>query len=311
MKQDLLTLKDWSKADLEQLLALAKTIKANPQAYRKALDGLSVVALFEKPSLRTRVSFDIGIHKLGGHMVYLDSQSNKLAGREDVKDMGANLACWADAIVARVFAHSTLEQLAEASKVPVINALCDMYHPCQAVADYLTISEYFDDLSQVKLAYIGDGNNVTHSLMLVGVALGCEVIVVTPPGYEVDQQIVELTKQRAAQYGGKLTISNDISAAIGAQVLYTDTWISMGDNTPLEQIKDVFKDYAIDEKLMALTGAQYVMHCQPAHRDLEISGSLIDSEQSLLMQQAENRMHGQNAILVKLLAANFKPANPL
>lgn len=309
MKQDLLTLKDWDKTQLQELLTLARTIKTNPKAYRKALDGQSIVALFEKPSLRTRVSFDIGIHKLGGHLVYLDSQSNKLAGREDVKDMGANLACWADAIVARVFSHATLEELAVSAKVPVINALCDKYHPCQAVADYLTISEHYSDLSQVKVAYIGDGNNVTHSLMLVGVALGCEVIVITPPGYEVDAEIVAITEQRAAQFGGKLTVSTNIKAAIGAQVLYTDTWISMGDNTPIEQIKAVFDPYKIDEELMTLTGADYVMHCQPAHRDLEISGSLIDSEKSLLMQQAENRMHGQNAILVQLLAANFKPAN--
>jgi ornithine carbamoyltransferase len=223
--------------------------------------------------------------------------------------MGANLACWADAMVSRVFSHNTLEQLAESAKVPVINALCDIYHPCQAVADYLTISELYDDLSKVKLAYIGDGNNVAHSLMLVGVALGCEVIVVTPKGYEVDPTIVQLTEQRAAQYGGKLTLSNDMSAANGAQVLYTDTWLSMGDDTPLAEIKDTFSGFEITEELMTKTGADYVMHCQPAHRDLEISGSLIDSEKSLLMQQAENRMHGQNAILVELLAKDFEPRN--
>lgn len=309
MKQDLLSFKDWTADQLHDLLALAKTIKNNPAGYRTALDGKSIVALFEKPSLRTRVSFDIGINKLGGHMVYLDSQSNKLAGREDVKDMGANLACWADAIVSRVFAHSTLEQLAESAKVPVINALCDMYHPCQAVADYLTISENYDDLSKVKLAYIGDGNNVTHSLMLVGVALGCEVVVITPEGYEVDEEIIKLTQARAQQFGGKLTVSTDINAANGSQVLYTDTWLSMGDETPLADIKDTFAGYEINEALMEKTGAKYVLHCQPAHRDLEISGSLIDSDASLLMQQAENRMHGQNAILVQLLASDFEPRN--
>ena len=309
MKQDLLSFKDWSADQLHNLLALAKTIKSNPAGYRTALDGQSIVALFEKPSLRTRVSFDIGINKLGGHMVYLDSQSNKLAGREDVKDMGANLACWADAIVSRVFAHSTLEQLAESAKVPVINALCDMYHPCQAIADYLTISEHYDDLSKVKLAYIGDGNNVTHSLMLVGVALGCEVVVITPEGYEVDENIIKLTQARAQQFGGKLTVSIDINAANGSHVLYTDTWLSMGDETPLADIKDTFSGYEINEALMEKTGAQYVLHCQPAHRDLEISGSLIDSDASLLMQQAENRMHGQNAILVQLLASDFEPRN--
>jgi ornithine carbamoyltransferase len=309
MKQDLLSFKDWTADQLHSLLALAKTIKNNPAGYRSALDGLSIVALFEKPSLRTRVSFDIGINKLGGHLVYLDSQSNKLAGREDVKDMGANLACWADAIVARVFAHSTLEELAESAKIPVINALCDMYHPCQAIADYLTISEHYDDLSKVKLAYIGDGNNVTHSLMLVGVALGCEVVVITPEGYEVDENIIKLTQARAQQFGGKITVSTDINAANGSQVLYTDTWLSMGDETPLTDIKDTFAGYEINEALMEKTGAEYVLHCQPAHRDLEISSSLIDSDASLLMQQAENRMHGQNAILVQLLASDFKPRN--
>jgi ornithine carbamoyltransferase len=309
MKQDLLSFKDWTSVQLHSLLTLAKAIKTNPAGYRTALDGLSIVALFEKPSLRTRVSFDIGINKLGGHLVYLDTQSNKLAGREDVKDMGANLACWADAIVARVFAHSTLEELAESAKVPVINALCDMYHPCQAIADYLTISEHYDDLSKVKLAYIGDGNNVTHSLMLVGVALGCEVVVITPKGYEVDENIIKLTQARAQQFGGKLTVSTDINAANGSQVLYTDTWLSMGDETPLADIKETFEGYEINEALMEKTGAEYVLHCQPAHRDLEISGSLIDSDASLLMQQAENRMHGQNAILVQLLASDFEPRN--
>jgi ornithine carbamoyltransferase len=309
MKQDLLSFKDWTAEQLHNLLTLAKTIKKNPAGYRKALDGLSIVALFEKPSLRTRVSFDIGINKLGGHMVYLDTQSNKLTGREDVKDMGANLACWADAIVSRVFSHNTLEQLAESSKVPVINALCDMYHPCQAVADYLTISEHYDDLSKVKLAYIGDGNNVTHSLMLVGVALGCEVVVITPEGYEVDENIIKLTQARAQQFGGKLTVSTDINAANGSQVLYTDTWLSMGDETPLADIKDTFAGYEINEALMEKTSAKFVLHCQPAHRDLEISSSLIDSDASLLMQQAENRMHGQNAILVQLLASDFEPRN--
>ena len=309
MKQDLLSFKDWTPDQLHNLLALAKTIKNNPSGYRMALDGLSIVALFEKPSLRTRVSFDIGINKLGGHLVYLDTQSNKLTGREDVKDMGANLACWANAIVARVFAHSTLEELAKSAKVPVINALCDLYHPCQALADYLTISEQYDDLSNVKLAYIGDGNNVTHSLMLMGVALGCEIVVITPQGYEVDEHIIKLTQARAQQFGGKLTVSTDISAANGSQILYTDTWVSMGDTTPLGDIKDTFSGYEINEALMEKTGAEYVLHCQPAHRDLEISGSLIDSDASLLMQQAENRMHGQNAILVQLLAKDFEPRN--
>ncbi|GAB2677380.1 ornithine carbamoyltransferase [Aliiglaciecola aliphaticivorans] len=302
MKQDLLTFKDWSSEALTNLLTLASEIKAAPEKYNQVLAGKSIAALFEKPSLRTRVSFDIGINKLGGHMVYLDSQAGKLAGREDAKDTAANLACWADAIVARVYSHETLVQFSQAAKVPVINALCDLYHPCQAVADFLTLKETYGSLENLTLAYVGDGNNVTHSLLIVGAILGVNIVSVTPEGYEVDQRIFEISQKIAQKTGAKITQSDDISAAKGANVLYADTWLSMGDETPLEDIKRIFDPYKVDEAMMALTGAEYVMHCQPAHRDLEISGALIDGDKSLLMQQAENRMHGQNAILVTLLA---------
>ncbi|GAA0858779.1 ornithine carbamoyltransferase [Aliiglaciecola litoralis] len=302
MKQDLLTFKDWSGEQLNELLALAIKIKSKPADYDTLLKGKSVVALFEKPSLRTRVSFDIGIHKLGGHMVYLDSQAGKLAGREDAKDTAANLACWADAIIARVYSHETLQQFSQASKVPVINALCDKYHPCQAAADYLTLRETYGSLNNLTLAYVGDGNNVTHSLLIVGAILGVNVISITPEGYEVDQALFDVACQLAKKSGATITQSHDISASKGANVLYTDTWISMGDDTPLAKIKQVFDPYKVDENLLQLSGAKYVMHCQPAHRDLEISGALIDSDKSLLMQQAENRMHAQNAILASLMA---------
>ena len=303
MKQDLLSFANWTPEDTKALLDLAVTIKQNPAKYSQVLAGKSVAALFEKPSLRTRVSFDIGINKLGGHMVYLDVQGGKLAGREDNVDTAANLACWADAIVARVFSHSTLEDYAKAAKVPVINALCDKYHPCQGLADYLTMFEAFGKTGGLTMAYIGDGNNVTHSLLIVGALLGCNQVVVTPPGHEADPEIVAQAQDIAAKTGVKIVQSNDIDAAIGADVLYADTWLSMGDDTPLEAIKDKFMPYQVNEALMEKTGAQYVMHCQPAHRDLEITGSLIDSDKSLLMQEAENRMHAQNAILTKLLGS--------
>lgn len=304
MKQDLLTFKEWSKDGLENLLTLATKIKQNPAEFSEVLQGKSIVALFEKPSLRTRVSFDIGINKLGGHMVYLDSQAGKLAGREDAKDMGANLACWADAIIARVYSHSTLQQMSEAASVPVINALCDLYHPCQALADFLTLKEIYGELEGLTLAYVGDGNNVTHSLMIVGAILGVNVVSVTPPGYEADSELVAVAKELATNSGASISQSNDIGAAKGANVLYTDTWLSMGDTTPLEQIRKTFDPYMVNEQMIQATGAKYVMHCQPAHRDLEISGNLIDSEQSLLLQQAENRMHGQNAILTHLFGSD-------
>lgn len=300
MKQDLLTFKDWAQQDLLALLSLASQIKQSPADFSRVLAGKSVVALFEKPSLRTRVSFDIGINKLGGHMVYLDSQAGKLAGREDAYDMGANLACWADAIVARVFSHTTLEQLSEASSKPVINALCDLYHPCQGLADFLTLQETYGKLEGLTLAYVGDGNNVTHSLMLMGAILGVNITVVTPAGAEANLGLTEFARERAKETGAKIVTSHDLDACQGADVIYTDTWISMGDETPLDMIKHTFKPYQVNEQLMQSSGAKYVMHCQPAHRDLEITGSLIDSDQSLLLQQAENRMHGQNAILTHL-----------
>lgn len=301
MKQDLLTFKDWSADALNQLLNVAEDCKTSPAKYANSLAGKSIVGLFEKPSLRTRVSFDIGINKLGGHFVYLDSQAGKLAGREDSKDMGANLSCWADAIIARVFQHQTLEQMAEAASIPVVNALCDLYHPCQGLADYLTLKEVYGKLENLTLAYVGDGNNVTHSLILMGAILGVNQIVVTPTGHEADEKMVTLAKSLALQSGASITTSSDLQALQGADVLYTDTWISMGDTTPLEVIKDTFMPYQLNEQLMESSGAKYVLHCQPAHRDLEITGSLIDSKHSLLMQQAENRMHAQNAILIHLL----------
>ncbi|MBT0586081.1 ornithine carbamoyltransferase [Alteromonas oceanisediminis] len=303
--KDLLSFTDWTPEAATQLLQLALDIKATPENYATALAGKSIIALFEKPSLRTRVSFDIGIHKLGGHLVYLDSQSGNLAGREDVKDMGANFACWADAIIARVFSHSTLETLAEAASVPVINALCDRYHPCQAMADYLTLTEALGSVKGKTLAYVGDGNNVTHSLLIVGALLGCHQVVVTPKGHEIDSDILKQAHDIGQRTGATITTSHALSAlsepTSSVDAIYTDTWLSMGDITPLEDIKSKFMPYQVNEAMLENCGARYVMHCQPAHRDLEITGSLMDSRASLLMQQAENRMHAQNAILVTLL----------
>lgn len=298
----LLSIKELSQQQLLELLSLAKEIKANPSEYRKALDGKSVVMLFEKPSLRTRVSFDIGINKLGGHCLYLDQQNGALGKREPVSDFAANISCWADAIVARTFAHSTIEQLAEHGSVPVINALSDMYHPCQGLADFLTLSEQFDDVSKVKLAYVGDGNNVTHSLMYGAALLGATMTVICPEGHFPDGKVVLEAQEIAAAHGGKLILTSNIEQIEDQDAIYTDTWISMGDKASLDEIKAKFDPYQVDKALMDKAGAQYFMHCLPAYRGLEVTAEVVDGDGSLILQQAENRMHAQNAVLVTLLS---------
>jgi len=298
----LLSIKDLTQEQLKDLLVLAKKIKANPAEYRNALDGKSVVMLFEKPSLRTRVSFDIGINKLGGHCLYLDQQNGALGKREPVSDFAANISCWADAIVARTFLHSTIEGLAEHGSVPVINALSDLYHPCQGLADFLTLSEKFDDVSKVKLAYVGDGNNVTHSLMYGAAILGATMTVICPPGQFPDGQVVVEAQALAAQHGGKLILTSEIEDIAQQDAIYTDTWISMGDDTNLDDIEAKFKPYQVNAEMMAKAGANFFMHCLPAYRGVEVTADVVDGEGSLILQQAENRMHAQNAVLVTLLA---------
>lgn len=297
---DLLHFGTYSPKQVESLLMLAVAIKNNPENYTQALSGKSFVGLFEKPSLRTRVSFDIGIQKLGGHFLYLDSKKDSLAGREDTKDMAANLSCWCDGIVARVFEHSTLEQLAEYASIPVVNALCDIYHPCQGLADFQTVYETFGKVKGINLVYVGDGNNVAHSLLIVGAQLGANVTVITPEGRDVDDKVYAMAAQIAEKTGSLLACGNDLSLAKGADVLYTDTWQSMGDDTPLDELASFFMPYQVNQALMASSGATKVMHCQPAHRDYEITSELMDSDASLLMVQAENRMYAQSAILIEL-----------
>ncbi|KZN29589.1 ornithine carbamoyltransferase [Pseudoalteromonas luteoviolacea] len=297
---------EFDQAALLKLLSLAHQIKAQPQDFAQALAGKSVVTLFEKPSLRTRLSFDIGINKLGGHAVYLDQQNGAMGSRESVKDFALNISTWADAIVARVNHHSTLTTLSEYSSVPVVNSLCDLYHPCQALADFMTIQEVYGDVSGLKLAYLGEGNNVTHSLMLLAACLGTDFVAVCPKGHSPDAQIVKQAEQIAAVNGASIMVSDRVEAAAGANILYTDTWVSMGSNVTLEQAKEVFMPYQINQQLVEQTGAQTILHCQPAHREYEITSTVMDGDKSKIIQQAENRMHAQNALLVTLLNNQFK-----
>lgn len=304
--QHLLKDSDLSKSQILALIALGKSVKADPKKYSQALAGKSVVTLFEKPSLRTRVTFDIGIARLGGHSVYLDQQNGALGKRESVQDFAANLSRWCDAIVARVFDHQTLVGLAEHGTVPVVNSLCNLYHPCQGLADFMTIAEHYADLSKVKLAYLGDGNNVSHSLLLLGATLGTDVTLICPKGHGPDTQIFLQAQALAADSGATIHISDDVGDIEGFDVVYTDTWVSMGDNTPMEQVKDIFMPYQINQALLDRTGIQHVLHCQPAHRELEITSQVMDGPASLIMDEAENRMHIQNAVLLSLFGQGHK-----
>lgn len=298
-----------NKAQLLALIELAIKIKNNPDDYNQVLAGKSVAMIFEKPSLRTHVSFDMGINKLGGHALYLGQQNGKLGERERVSDYAKNLSCFADAIVARVFSHDSIQGLAEHASVPVINALCDLYHPCQALADFVTLTELLpsldkSDLTSVKLAYIGDGNNVSNSLMIMAATLGVDFTLVTPTGYEAQQDMIEKTQALAQASGAKLNITSDIDNIGMQDVVYTDTWISMGDEDASKKAEILahFAPYQVNHTLMKNTEASVVMHCQPAHLEEEITTELFDSEMSVVFQQAENRMWAQNSILVSLFS---------
>lgn len=299
--KDLLTGFEMTQQQALALIALGKDLKANPAKYAQALAGKSIVTLFEKQSLRTRVTFDIGIHKLGGHAVYLDQTNGAMGSREDVKDFAANISRWADCIVARVYDHETLVEMQEYATVPVINSLCDLYHPCQAMADFMTISQNYDDVSKVKLAYIGDGNNVTHSLFIAGAILGATVTAVCPIGHSPDAQIIQQAQDIAAKTGATITVTNSLEDIKGYDVVYGDTWLSMGDDTPLAEIKAKLMPYQINQELLDMTGIKHILHCQPAHRGLDITSEVMDGPASLIFDQAENRMHIQNAIMLTLI----------
>lgn len=297
----LLDTTEFNRDELHALIALGREMKAKPEAFRTGLAGKNIVTLFEKQSLRTRVTFDIGINRLGGHAVYLDQQNGAMGQRETVKDFAGNLSRWCEGIVARVFDHKTLLELREHATVPVVNSLCNLYHPCQALADFMTIAENYDDLTKVKLAYLGDGNNVANSLLITGAILGTDVTVVSPKGCGPDAQIFNMAAELAKKSGAVLSVTDDCAEIKGFDVAYTDTWVSMGDNTPMDAVKDKFMPYQINQKLLDDTGIQHVLHCQPAHRELEITSEVMDGSASLILDEAENRMHIQNAILYTLI----------
>jgi ornithine carbamoyltransferase len=258
---------------------------------------------FEKPSLRTRLTFEAGITSLGGHAFFVDQTASRIDARESLNDIAHNLERWVDGIVLRTFAHATVTGMAEHASIPVINALSELEHPCQALADYLTLQEKFGDLHNVKLAYVGDGNNVAHSLLLTAACLGSTIRVATPEGYGPKTEIVKQAKEIAASTGATIQVLTDIKKAVaGADAIYTDVWASMGQESEAAQRKQIFGGYQVNDKLFALAAPHALfMHCLPAHRGEEVTDEVMDGIQSVVFDQAENRMHAQKALLLALL----------
>jgi ornithine carbamoyltransferase len=297
---------DITPAEQAALLDVADHYKATraPAARSAPLAGRSIALVFEKPSTRTRLSFEVGVVELGAHPVVVDAQTTQLGRGESIEDTARVMSRYVDAIVIRTFAQERLERLAASSSVPVVNALTDFAHPCQALADLQTIREKRGGLAGQTLAYLGDGNNVAHSLMLAGAMAGMAVRVASPPGYEPFEQVVRHAAEVGARTGGEVTVTDDpLDAARGADVLYTDVWASMGQERDEATRALVFAPYRLDEKVLAVARPDaIVMHCLPAHRDAEIAASVIDGPRSVVFDQAENRLHAQKALLSLLLA---------
>jgi len=279
---------------------LTLEVKRNPRRYATSLAGRSLVLLFEKPSLRTRLTFELAAQQLGGIAV---SSIGPIGEREPVKDVARNVERWAGCIVARTFAQDTVDGLAEWAGVPVINALSDLYHPCQAFADMVTLREHFGALQGLKLAFVGDGNNVAHSLMLSAARLGINFALATPPGYEADPRILAEAEGLASAQGTRVEATHDPAEAVsGADAVYTDVWASMGHEHEAYQRNVHFDAYRVDEDLMAQAGSKAVfMHCLPAKRGQETTEAVMESPRSMVFDQAENRLHSQKALLLMLL----------
>lgn len=294
---------DITVAELKALLELASAVKRSPADYRQALVGRSIAMLFEKPSLRTRMTFELAALQLGAGAVFQDHRGERIGEREPARDMARNLDRWFDAIVARTFAHKTLEELARWSSTPVINALSEASHPCQALADFQTILEHFGTLAGLKITYVGDGNNVARSLMFCAARLGVPFTFSSPKGFEPSVETMRQAAEFAAAGGAAVEIEPDVNVALrGAAVVYTDVWTSMGWEQETQQRRIAFADYQITDKLMATARPDAVfMHCLPALRGEEVSDSVIESDRSLVFDQAENRLHSQKALLLMLL----------
>jgi ornithine carbamoyltransferase len=302
MNKDFLALSDWSLDDLEAIFSLTRELKQKQQegTPHRLLEGQTLGMIFEKSSTRTRVSFEVGMFQLGGHALFLHSGTTQMGRGEPIKDTARVMSGYCDGVMARTYSHAALEEFAENSYIPVINGLSDLYHPCQLVADMFTVTEHKDDYRNLKYCWIGDGNNMANSWINAAAIAGFELRIATPKGYEPDSTIVSL----AEQSGATILLTNDPrEAATGADVLNTDVWASMGHETEQEERIKAFSGFQINSELLKLADpAAVVMHCLPAHRDEEITDEVVEGKQSIIFNEAENRLHVQKAILATLMA---------
>jgi ornithine carbamoyltransferase len=302
--KDLLTVAQLQAGDIETIFDAARTLKAERGQHEHILRGKRLGMIFEKDSLRTRFTFDVGIQDLGGSAVFMDHRDVRLGSRESLRDMAKNLERWVHGIVARTYKHRALEELAANCSIPVINGLSDYLHPCQGLSDFFTLSERWGGVKGRKVAYVGDGNNTAHSLIHTAARLGAHITVCTPEGYEPNARVVSEAMLMARESGSDIQILNDPEKGVkGADAVYTDVWASMGQEDEIEERAALFEDYRVDEELMALASPDAVfMHCLPAHRGQEVTSPVIDGPQSIVYDIAENRLHVQKAVLVLLMA---------
>ena len=299
---DLIADGDLTRRDLELIFQLTERVKASPGSFARALEGKQLAMIFEKPSLRTRVTFEVGMTSMGGFAIYLDHAKPRLGERESIKDVARNLERWVHGIVARTYSHAAVQELAEHASIPVINALTDSFHPCQALADLYTLGERVGRLKGLKLAFVGDGSNVCHSLMVSAAKFGVSVSVATPPGFEPKSEILDEAKVIGRKTGAKIQLFHDpVDAVAGAHAVYTDVWASMGQEYAAHLRAQVFAPYRVTEELMEAAGDALFMHCLPAHRGQEVTDAVIDSPRSIVYDQAENRLHVQKALLLLLM----------
>jgi ornithine carbamoyltransferase len=301
--KDFISIHDLTRYEFQQMLDMTDDMKKRPGHYDKALKGKILAMIFQKPSLRTRMTFEVGMLQLGGEAIYLAPSDIQLGSREGIYDVGKNLERWVDGIMLRTFAHQIILDLAKSTRIPVINALTDLLHPCQAMADIYTLHEKKGGLSGLKLAYVGDGNNVCHSLMFAAAKAGTKMAVATPAGYEPNSEIVRQALEDGRETGFSLLVTNDAAeAARGADAVYTDVWASMGQEAEKEKRARIFAPYQVNAALMAHAKPDaFFMHCLPAHRGDEVTDEVIDSPNSVVYDEAENRLHVQKVICLLLM----------